>query len=672
MGDNNMNNSFVLNNNLIQSFPFAVINEKNSYSRNNLVKKVSNYVKPLIDQSIPSVLVDYYINNSARISYISDIHIMHRLKQMNATRKEDVVLEIKSIVESIVSQMTDILLIGGDISSDYNIFRLFIEQLKRAVKKSDKDTVIFFVLGNHEFWSFENTDINKIIKKYCSLINNTRMVLLYNAIIYRDHEKRYHILTEKDLLIISNEEIRNRTRTADIIIYGGTGFSGYNRERNADIGLYHNAISREKEIKESELFEQLYYKIQESLAGKSVIVFTHMPIDCWCGNPQYQEGFVYVSGHTHENKCFDDGKTRIHACGQVGYKRRSINVRTFWMGNAYDYFFDYPDGVHLISKLDYDLFNKGKNIYVDFKREDGTLYMLKKENYYCFILKNKKEKLLILNGGQTKALKGDDIYFYFDNMGHEITSFREALDKYTKVQEKIATEVRTFGGDGHIHGCIIDIDFYNHVFFNPIDGKITAYWASDIINKVVYPNVPALLKDRDSYCYNRYKLLVKDKNKPLKMIPAGTGKEIALIPTEYKNTDIYAISGMVKKLQKLYLGVLTIWKELPGEGTVLKEKKKREKYPFTTEKTERREKLLKEAVERYGIDEDLLKEIADDNPTKWDINKNGRMTKLISSCDIDKVMAFYQASPLNSKLLMNKHLTRLLTSYINNSSKLKK
>ena len=47
---------------------------------------------------------------------------------------------------------------------------------------------------------------------------------------------------------------------------------------------------------------------------------------------------------------------------------------------------------------------------------------------------------------------------------------------------------------GRIHGCIIDIDFYNHVYVNPVNMKVTGYYALDIINKKVYGNIPELLK----------------------------------------------------------------------------------------------------------------------------------------------------------------------------------
>ena len=61
---------------------------------------------------------------------------------------------------------------------------------------------------------------------------------------------------------------------------------------------------------------------------------------------------------------------------------------------------------------------------------------------------------------------------------------KEPLDKYTRYQEKIAEKIKKIGGSGNIHGCIIDIDFFNHVYINPNDMKITGYRASDMVNKL--------------------------------------------------------------------------------------------------------------------------------------------------------------------------------------------
>ena len=67
-----------------------------------------------------------------------------------------------------------------------------------------------------------------------------------------------------------------------------------------------------------------------------------------------------------------------------------------------------------------------------------------------------------------------------------ISTIKMPLDKYTSFQKHIADIVKRIGGVGTIHGSIIDIDFYNHIYVNLIDLSLIGYLASDIINKIVY------------------------------------------------------------------------------------------------------------------------------------------------------------------------------------------
>ena len=113
---------------------------------------------------------------------------------------------------------------------------------------------------------------------------------------------------------------------------------------------------------------------------------------------------------------------------------------------------------------------------------------------YCFIHKSKQGLLAILHGGALKRLEHKDIQYYYDHMDQMIATIKTPMDKYTAFQKKIAGTIQKIGGEGRIHGCITDINFFNHVYVNPIDLTVTAYWASDVVLKVVYPNIPSLLK----------------------------------------------------------------------------------------------------------------------------------------------------------------------------------
>jgi len=132
------------------------------------------------------------------------------------------------------------------------------------------------------------------------------------------------------------------------------------------------------------------------------------------------------------------------------------------------------------------------------------------------------------------------------------------LDKYTEYQTKIANAVRDIGGDGTIHGSIVDIDFYNHIYVNPFDLSLTAYYAENIITKLVYENIPSLLKTRCPLLYENYE---KKLSIGTNVLVPKDDNSIALKPQFYFDTDIYKASREIKKMQRLKKGILTIWYE---------------------------------------------------------------------------------------------------------------
>lgn len=194
-----------------------------------------------------------------------------------------------------------------------------------------------------------------------------------------------------------------------------------------------------------------------------------------------------------------------------------------------------------------------------FQRKVNVLYMLKKNGYYCFIHKSRSGSLTILNGGAMKKLEIQDIQYYYDNMDSMISTIKTPLDEFTSFQKRIAGIVKRIGGAGTIHGSIIDIDFYNHIYVNPLDLSITGYWASDIINKIVYPSIPALLEKNCPAIFGEYvKLLKGNSENPL---APKQQTNVAILPQTYLDTDIYKASREIKKMQKLHSNILSSWYE---------------------------------------------------------------------------------------------------------------
>ena len=473
------------------------------------------------------------------IGYISDIHFDFKIKKLNNLNKNDIESYILKVADKLIDSAEDINLIAGDISYNVNIYKYFIEALKHYSNKK-----YFITLGNHELWLFKGKSFNDIVSYYKDLIGNQNVYLVQNNLFYFVEDEMFEI-TEQELNGITIEKLKEVTRKARLIIFGGIGFAGLNNEFNADNDIYQGAISREEEIKQSKIFSNLYNKIKEALDGKNVIIMTHMKLEDW-SNDKHNDGFVYVSGHSHRNYFYDENKTRIYSDNQIGYDGNNFYFKCLSIAYDYDWFSYYSDGVYEISRKDYDLFNKGLNITSSFNTEYKKLYMLKKDGNYMFIVESNKGQLNLLNGGLKKRLTGHDIKYYYEKMSNYSKSLKMVLSQYSEAQNKISNAIKNIGGVGTIHGCIIDIDFYSHIYLNPYDGKVTCYYATDMTNKIVYKNLISILKYKTP---SIFKNLSNDNKNELKLLDNDLTLSNKTI--HYTKTDIYNISCLFNKLQYL-------------------------------------------------------------------------------------------------------------------------
>lgn len=530
---------------LIDEFPIIEKNEEETALVVQTSREVTSYNNSM------------FFGNINRVSYISDLHLMHRIQNAKCKSIEDIIYIMQKIIDNILAESARLTLIGGDTSANFAIFELFIIMLRRSMALSCEKRDFVFVLGNHELWGFAGMSLKKIIDKYRLVLKRNGMYLLHNDLLYRNDYDNMEVIPYDELVQLDNSIISGKLRCARLMILGGLGFSGYNEEFNANNGVYRETVDRNTEIQESKKFEQLYNKLTDVLAKKNTVIFTHTPKKDWCANINYHDNFVYVNGHTHRNMFFDDGVKRIYADNQIGYRNENLHLKYFLINGEYDYFEDYKDGIYEITPQEYQDFYRGKNIRMTFNRQVNILYMLKKNGYYCFVHKAKTGSLTILNGGALKRLGTKDVQYYYDNMNTMIASIETPLKKYTAYQESIANEIKKIGGDGYIHGCIIDIDFWNHVYVNPVDLTVRSYWASDIINKYVYPTMSALLKANCPELYANYlKLETEEK---LDLLIKGQKNKIETLPQEYLETDIYKASREIMKMQKLKSNILTTW-----------------------------------------------------------------------------------------------------------------
>ena len=172
-----------------------------------------------------------------RISYISDLHLMHRIKNAECKSKEDVICVIQKIVDTILDESNRITLIGGDVASDFSIFKLFVKLLRRSADIGQSGyeqifgkKIFIFILGNHELWNFPGVPLEEIVNQYRTILMQNEMFLLHNDLFYCNESDDMGIIPYNELIQSQNLVISEKLRCARLVILGGLGFSGYNKE----------------------------------------------------------------------------------------------------------------------------------------------------------------------------------------------------------------------------------------------------------------------------------------------------------------------------------------------------------------------------------------------------------------------------------------------------------
>ena len=340
------------------------------------------------------------------------------------------------------------------------------------------------------------------------------------------------------------------------IILGGLGFSGYEKKYNASCGLYRDAIPTiEEDLKRTKRFEAIYKKVRTALGNNKVIVLTHTPKDDW-SKDDYNNEWVYVNGHTHRN-VFIKKDYEVYADNQIGYYSNNYALKYFRMQYFNSAICGYSDGIHKITVDQYIEFYMQYSKIITFSKTEGQIFMLKRQGIYCFVYQNERGVLYFLNGG-ARITADKDIEYYYNNMVSYYNKLKESMQPYENYQRRIAKEVQDFGGIGDIHGCIIDIDYYNHLFVNPIDRSVIPYYAESMTNKVVYSNMESLLHfSAEEYIENFEEC--KRKNKELALINSDNRIRKGKSSTD---TRQYSISRYISTIKyATNLKIIRIWKD---------------------------------------------------------------------------------------------------------------
>lgn len=542
------------------------------------------------------------VPNAGKFFYITDLHLESQLGLTGMT-----VDEIKGKVAQKADEMLSgiskedmadgVLLVGGDVADSEEVAKIFYDAVFFRFRGP-----IIFVLGNHELWdgctyangeSRQKRSIDEVVgaykefnkttfgfeaKLYC--LENEALVCFKNSM-YRNSDEfgvgrktagmprgGLCVLTEEMLLNTSTDDLREFFDECSMLVLGGLGFCGLNPRYNADTGLFRDRVSREEDIERSKRFRAVYDKVMSCASDKRVVVLTHTQIEDWTTDAP-NKGWVYVNGHTHQNGLVktEDGVAVLYD-NQMGYKPKKWHLNQFSLERYYDPFEAWADGIYQITPQQYMDFNAGRGIQMEYFRQQGDIYALKQKGIYMFMLQYGLGLYLLRGGQKLNVFHG--LEYYAANLEKYVEKIQAAFRPYRNALDKIAAEVKRFGGSGYVHGSIVDIDFYNHIYLDPFDGYLMPYFAFDVTGRREFRSVQELLES------SPIPALGSD-GKPLlsaytKLLDAGgvsilapTVKEdaLAVVPMEVLDEkNIYTPSRVMKSIQYLLdKGVVRVWND---------------------------------------------------------------------------------------------------------------
>lgn len=530
----------------------------------------TNFIKPssLSEKECEEVEYSDFV-----LCYISDLHLDNKLikKFPTAVNKYELHDYFLEVIGKLYTSFWNIrenlygrdpsysIVFVGDTTYSFEVFKIFFKTFREYFPNQRT----FVILGNHELCDLELTkkckSIEEIIKKYRDFLTHYRIRLLENDL-YIPSENR--IYSEDEILNNDAAYFRKKFLVNGYAIFGGIGFAGLNMTFNCEQKIYGNlSITREEEKERSKKINAIHQKLTRIASDKKIFFITHMPKEDWSAD-DYNKNWVYMSGHTHKNYFVVDETKKIYADNQIG-NRNSYGFKYTACSQSYNIFQDYPDGIYELSREQYKAFYRAIGIYIDLNRFFKKLYMVKKDEAYCFLSETfRNDKLKLLNGGRMKNIGSHDLHYIYENLGNYSRSVKLAIESYDDFQKQLSREVKRIGGDGKIHGCIVDIDFFDHLYVNPIDSTITAYSASSITHKYVYANLISLLKANNRQLYNRYRRLLQNptRNKNLMILNKN------LIESDERifvsDTEIYKISRVVKSFQYIRkYNIVRLWND---------------------------------------------------------------------------------------------------------------
>ena len=440
---------------------------------------------------------------------------------------------------------------------------------KSRYESSRKHQYVYCILGNHELWDFASYEACEAA--YEKLFQELGIWFLKDSCVplgpymnpYRIHystKKQKYIKTRLQRDDDPEEYDRQLFDADNILIVGGLGFAGRNLSFNANQGIYGTAVNRAEELRRCEEWNKCVHKAA-GLAREnhcSLVVLSHTPVSDWLEHPEELENCILFSGHTHRNTAYGgENNTFIFADNQIGYKGNNYQFKEAVLYLPRNPFASDPDGYREITCTEFkeyyryvrEMIPKMSKIEQQIEQCAAKFFVLKQDGYVGFFLSSPRG-VYICNGGVVRRIgKPESLGRYMANFMTVINKYITALTPLRKAQEQLSAYIKSIGGNGKIHGTIVDIDFYNHVMVNTNDGSLVYYYSPVFGAVKTYPDFRSLIHN---HCPLLEAAFFEAGDTQLAPIAETLTSELA----SYERVDIknspYALSRRVNALQRLF------------------------------------------------------------------------------------------------------------------------
>ena len=496
--------------------------------------------------------------------YVSDLHPEHQFSCAGRS-SADLRKTIDRKIEELASSAEDVscpLLVAGDTGDSFEIVSMVYEALL-----SHWQGDIYAVLGNHELWDTdgeENRSVDDVITSYKAFAEkHPRLHVLENELLIKERGSGWKILSEEQLLAMDPTAFWKLYGVSPYMILGGIGFSGMNPVFNAQTGAYRSKLTTEEDVGRSARLSRIHERLRLCAGAFRAVVLTHTPPQDWCDG-RLCSNWIYVCGHTHRNSfdCPQDGPVILND-NQMGFSPCKWKLKAFAVDSYHEYdpLRYLPDGINRITADEYINFLRSSGIGIQSYSRQGTVYAVKHDSAYMFLLVG--FDLYILNGGSIRVA-GHPLSYYDEHLAQYISQVRRAFIPYDNEKKRLGREIRRLGGWGSDHGCIVDIDYYNHVYCDPRDGKMYFYYATDMVNKVLFRDFIHLIRESPKLsCRDTILQRLESGCNVPALLPAV--KESALqsvAPEIVKDTGMYGPSWKMRSVQYvLEQKVIRFWQD---------------------------------------------------------------------------------------------------------------